>query len=303
MFQKSLAQGRFTLLAVSLFAVLAWVALPPHVSWLLGGGLLACAVCVYLLTELNNTFVLLRRGSSMIGCVLALLLAPAVMLHELQVAHIILLCSVVAYFPFFATYQRPRATTFVYLAFLVISISSVPFPQLLHFVPICWVALVLLRAMSLRGLVASLMGIATPYCFLLTWAYCTDSMPLLTSRFAELMSIGMPDFTGWTLQHVVVASLTLLHFLVGSVDFLRNKHLDKTRTRYHYYTSLLNGGMAFAWLLLQPQYFLFIIPLCMTNASLLSGHFMALSYGKVQNVIVILLTLLSVAACALAAFF
>lgn len=299
MFQKTIAQGRFTLAIVALIALAAWAVLPPDLSWRLPLGFLVCAICVYLLTELNNAFVLLRINSRMIGSTLALLLAPAVMLHELQTAHLILLCSVVAYYPLFASYQRPRATVLSYLAFLTISISSMVFPQLLHFVPVCWIAQILLRSMSARVWVASILGIITPYCFLFTYGYCTDQMPLLTDHFVALMRFELPDYTSWTLTTVVVASLALLHFLVGSIDFLRNIHLDKTRTRYHYYVVLLIGCMAFAWLLLQPQHVLFILPLCLTNAAIMSGHFSAQSYGRVQNIIVVILTVLTLGACLL----
>ena len=299
MFQKTIAQGRFTLAIVALIALAAWAVLPPDLSWRLPLGFLVCAICVYLLTELNNAFVLLRINSRMIGSTLALLLAPAVMLHELQTAHLILLCSVVAYYPLFASYQRPRATVLSYLAFLTISISSMVFPQLLHFVPVCWIAQILLRSMSARVWVASILGIITTYCFLFTYGYCTDQMPLLTDHFVALMRFELPDYTSWTLTTVVVASLALLHFLVGSIDFLRNIHLDKTRTRYHYYVVLLIGCMAFAWLLLQPQHVLFILPLCLTNAAIMSGHFSAQSYGRVQNIIVVILTVLTLGACLL----
>ncbi|MDO4993395.1 MAG: hypothetical protein Q4E32_00160 [Bacteroidales bacterium] len=299
MFQKSIAQGRFTLAVVALIALVAWAVLPPDLSWRLLLGFLSCAVCVYLLTELNNAFVLLRINSRMIGSTLAILLAPAVMLHELQTAHLILLCSVVAYYPLFASYQRPHATVLSYLAFLAIGISSTVFPQLLHFVPVCWIAQIMLRTMSTRIWVASLLGIVTPYCFLFTYGYCTDQMAVLTDRFVGLMRFDQPDYTSWTLMHFVVASLALLHFLIGSIDFLRNIHLDKTRTRCNYYVVLLVGSLSFAWLLLQPQHALFILPLCLTNTAIMSGHFSAQSYGKVQNIVVVILTVLSLGACLL----
>lgn len=295
MFQKSLVQGRFALLIISLCAALAWAVLPPGLTWLTGGGLLAAAVCVYLLTELCNGFVLLRINSRIMGSTLALMLLPAAMMHELQATHLILLCSIATYFPFFAIYQRPWATTYIYLAFLIISLSSLVFPQLLHFVPFCWIGMYLLRSFSLRGWVASLLGIVTPYCFFLTWAYCTDQMQLAGTYWVELMRIDRPDFSAWTLQHYALAALVLLHYLIGTVDLLRTARQDKTRTRYHYYTVLLNGTVAFLWLGLQPQHFLLIMPLCMTNAAILSGHFTALSYGRIQNIIVMLLTLLAVA--------
>lgn len=297
MFQKTIAQGRFTLAVVALIALVAWAVLPPAWSWWLLAGFVASAVCVYLLAELCITFVLLRINSRLISSTLALLLASAVMLHELQAAHFILLCSIVAYFPLFASYQRPRGSVLSYIAFLLLGLSSLVFPQLLFFVPVCWISQMMLRSMSGRVMVASLLGILTPYCFLFTYAYCTDEMVLFNDRFVELLRIELPDFTTLSLQYIVVAALSLIHFLVGMVDFLRNKHFDKTRTRYHYYVVLLHGCMAFVWFLLQPQYAQFILPLCLTNAAIMSGHFTAQSYGKVQNIITIILAVLTLGAC------
>lgn len=299
MFQKTLAQGRFTFAVVALIALVAWAVLPPAWSWWLLAGFVACAVCVYLLAELSITFVLLRINSRMISSTLALLLASAVMLHELQTVHLILLCSVIAYFPLFGSYQRPRGSVLSYVTFLLIGLSSLVFPQLLFFVPVCWISQIILRSMSARTWVASLLGIITPYCFLFTYAYCTDQMPLFTDRFVEMMRIELPDFSSLSLQYIVVAALSLIHFLVGMVDFLRNKHFDKTRTRYHYYIVLLHGSIAFVWFLLQPQYALFILPICLTNAAIMSGHFTAQSYGKVQNIITIILAVLTLGACVL----
>lgn len=293
MFQKTIAQGRFTLAVVSLLALVAWAVLPAPFSWRLPCGFVACAVCVYLLSELSNAFVLLRVNSRMISSTLALLLGSAVMLHELHPAHLILLCSVVAYFPLFASYQRPWATVLSYLTFLALGVAALVFPQLLHFVPVCWISQILLRSMSLRGWVASLLGMATPFFFLFTYGYCSDQMPLLTGWFVELMRIDLPDFSSWTVMHIAVASLALLHFLVGTVDFLRNNHLDKTRTRYQYYVVLLHGILSFLWLLLQPQHSLYVLPLCLTSAALMSGHFSAQSFGRVQNIVVIVLTVLT----------
>ena len=301
MFQRTFVKGRFTLAVMGVLAAVAWAVLPPPTSWMTLLGFLACAFCVYLLAELNNSFALLRVSSRTISCMLVLMLMPVTMLHELQTGHLLLLFGVLVYFPLLAIYQRPWATTLVFLAFLTLSVASVAFPPLLYFVPVCWVSMVLLRAMSLRAWMASLLGLVTPYCFVATWAYCTDQLPRVSEYLLEGLSVDFPDYSSWTLLYYIVAALALLHFGIGAVEFLVNKHQDKTRTRFHYYTVLLHGCATFLWLLIQPQHFQFIFPLCIVNAALFSGHFTALCLGRVQNIIVILLFLFTLAACVVAA--
>lgn len=301
MFQKEIATNRFTLVIVSIFAAIVWVMHEfiaqdeeSHnlFSLTLIGGFLLCALAVYLMAELNNRFALLRISSRMLSSSLVMLCAAASMLHHLSPSHLMLICAVASYFPMFASYQRPYATTRIFLEFLFVGLASYLFPQVLYLIPFYWIVQAMLRAMTFRSWVASLLGIITPYWFLVTYAYITNDLQLFTDHFNDIITVEMPSYSMLSLKQIMVGAFSLVFFLLGSWDFYQKKHLDKTRIRCNYYAVSLLGAVSFVWLLLQPQYFNLIIPFCLVHTSMLGGHFIALSYGKVQNIITIILTVL-----------
>ena len=301
MFQKEIATNRFTLVIVSIFAAIVWVMhefiaqdKESHnlFSLTLIGGFLLCAMAVYLMAELNNRFALLRISSRMLSSSLVMLCAAASMLHHLSPSHLMLICAVASYFPMFASYQRPYATSRIFLEFLFVGLASYLFPQVLYLIPFYWIVQAMLRAMTFRSWVASLLGIITPYWFLVTYAYITNDLQLFTDHFNDIITVEMPSYSMLSLKQIMVGAFSLVFFLLGSWDFYQKKHFDKTRIRCNYYAVSLLGAVSFVWLLLQPQYFNLIIPFCLVHTSMLGGHFIALSYGKVQNIITIILTVL-----------
>ena len=301
MFQKEIATNRFTLVIVSIFAAIVWVMhefiaqdKESHnlFSLTLIGGFLLCALAVYLMAELNNRFALLRISSRMLSSSLVMLCAATSMLHHLSPSHLMLICAVASYFPMFASYQRPYATTRIFLEFLFVGLASYLFPQVLYLIPFYWIVQAMLRAMTFRSWVASLLGIITPYWFLVTYAYITNDLQLFTDHFNDIITVEMPSYSMLSLKQIMVGAFSLVFFLLGSWDFYQKKHFDKTRIRCNYYAVSLLGAVSFVWLLLQPQYFNLIIPFCLVHTSMLGGHFIALSYGKVQNIITIILTIL-----------
>lgn len=301
MFQKEIAINRFTLVIVSIFAAIVWVMhefiaqdKESHnlFSLTLIGGFLLCALAVYLMAELNNRFALLRISSRMLSSSLVMLCAATSMLHHLSPSHLMLICAVASYFPMFASYQRPYATTRIFLEFLFVGLASYLFPQVLYLIPFYWIVQAMLRAITFRSWVASLLGIITPYWFLVTYAYITNDLQLFTDHFNDIITVEMPSYSMLSLKQIMVGAFSLVFFLLGSWDFYQKKHLDKTRIRCNYYAVSLLGAISFVWLLLQPQYFNLIIPFCLVHTSMLGGHFIALSYGKVQNIITIILTIL-----------
>jgi len=301
LFQKEIATNRFTLVIVSIFAAIVWVMhefiaqdKESHnlFSLTLIGGFLLCALAVYLMAELNNRFALLRISSRMLSSSLVMLCAAASMLHHLSPSHLMLICAVASYFPMFASYQRPYATSRIFLEFLFVGLASYLFPQVLYLIPFYWIVQAMLRAMTFRSWVASLLGIITPYWFLVTYAYITNNLQLFTDHFNDIITVETPSYSMLSLKQIMVGAFSLVFFLLGSWDFYQKKHLDKTRIRCNYYAVSLLGAVSFVWLLLQPQYFNLIIPFCLVHTSMLGGHFIALSYGKVQNIITIILTVL-----------
>lgn len=301
MFQKTIAQGRFTLAVVAVFAAIVWVVhgltKPSSESfdWLLPLGYMACALAVYLMAELNNAFVMLRINSRMLSCVLGMFLTASSFLHTLHAGHAVLLCAVAAYFPLFSAYQRPNASSQTYTGYLFIGLAALAFPPLLMLVPLCWISQIALRSLSLRNWLASLMGVLTPLWLFAGAAYCTDHTQWLLDRYDMLTHFPAPDYAAVTPVQWALFAVVALLFLIGSINFLYTNYLEKTRTRYNYYVVILQGTASCAWMALQPQYFNQIFPLCLIHGAIAGGHFVALSYGRLQNLLTFLFTLILIA--------
>lgn len=285
-FQKTISTHRFTLFAAIFAGFVIWLADRQLDSMSLLG-VIPAALAVYFTAELNNAFGLLRISSRMISTLLALLLPMATFLHPLQPAHAVLLFSVAVGFPLYACYKRPNRAVMPFLAFLLLGCTALFVPQLLLLTPALWVSVVMMRAASLRSWVASLLGLAMPYWFAFTYYYVTDSLPAFADRWAQVIDLQVPDYSGLTLAHWLVLGLLLVLFGIGCVDFAQSVEQDVPRTRMIYKVEIVLGSISIVALLLQPQLFHELLPLCILPTVILSGHFVALSYGRIQNYITI----------------
>ncbi len=281
-FQRKIATHRFTLFVALALGVVLWLT-DRRMDGQALLGMLPAALAIYLTSELNNTFALLRISSRMIGSVLALLLPMAVTLHPLQPAHAVLVFAVIVLFPLFASYQRPFITLFSFLTFLLLGCAALFVPQFLLLTPVFWVAQLLLRSFSLRGWVASLLGVLLPGWFAFTYYYLTDQTEVFVERCNQVVTLAPSSYEALTLHHWLVAGFAFLLFLVGMIDVNLNSGKDKTRVRNSYMVVTLFGGAGFIGLTIQPQMFNELLPLCLVPTAIVGGHFIALSYGRIQN--------------------
>ena len=125
------------------FSFLAWI----FNGWLGLGG-----------TLLSNT----DRTVSM---TFMLLLAMSTFLHPLQKPHLVMVCYLVGYLILLGAYQSRQAPIQFFSVHLALGVASCMCPQLVWLIPMYWVSLVILRAFGLRCLVASILGVSTPYWF------------------------------------------------------------------------------------------------------------------------------------------
>jgi len=301
-FQRTIATHRFTLFGALAVGLVLWLT-DRRLDDQALLGMLPTGLAIYLTSELNNTFALLRISSRMIGSVLALLLPMAVSLHPLQPAHAVLLLAVIVFFPLLASYQRPYIPSLSFLTFLLLGCSALFVPQFLLLMPLFWMAQLLLRSFSFRGWVASLLGIWLPGWFAFSYCYLTDQPEVFLERCSQVVMLAPPSYEALTLHHWLVVGFAFLLYVVAVIDFGLNSGRDKTRIRNSYMVVTLLGGAGFAGLMIQPQLFNELLPLCLVPTAILGGHYIALSYGRLQNWLTIFFLLSSIAISIFNAFF
>lgn len=268
------------------------------------GALAACGAAAYLVAELDNAFALVRVSQRTVCTLMFFLLAAVPSYHVLCPAHLSILCSVLVLFPFFAAYQQPRLTAMPCLMGLALGLCSlVVAPVLLLILPL-WEGMAMMRSLSLRGWVASVLGVLTPVVW---WVALQPFLP-------EAWGVPFPTWRGWLALwpgwvweawtgdvvsgfYLRGAGLTLLMWLIGLVEVLRNTSGDRTRTRFQHYAVQLLSACALVLLILRPCDAALLLPWVLTGAAVSGGHFLTLSTGRFSNILAIVLCVLVVVAC------
>lgn len=314
-FQKSITNSQATLPVVSALMLLFWLLLPPvgqpvdfttpdygiwkfvpmflqrgYVSLVMGA--LCAALAVYEMAELNNANVLLRVSTRMLSSVLAILLGMAVVCHPFQPGMVLMLLSLLSFFPLFAMYQTP-SPFLAFLTYLALSVASLFFPKLLWIVPFYWLIQSYFRALTLRCLVASILATILPYWIYAAIAVMTGSWENFVLHLQGMISFQWYDYTQLPVRHLFVFLFVVLLFVIGSADFYLQLYRDRTRTRVLYNALIHYGIVIVVWITIQPQYFNTLFPLLLLPVSILFGHFFALTHTRFSHICCIVLFLLA----------
>lgn len=251
------------------------------------------ALSIYLLAELNISFVLLRVRSRMISSLFTILFVASVFLHPLQPSSIIAPVSIISFFALFSTYQQNNAVLPTYSFYLLIALCSLIFPKILLMVPVFWVCQTHLRSFSFKAFWASIVGLSTPYWFLFFYSLVQmDGLQLFCLPFRQLAAVQMPDYSALTLPQWLMFGYTFLVFLFGFFNFLGTSYLDKTRVRITYDIVIIIAFAAFVFIALQPQCFNPIFVLCIINTAILSGRYFAQNDSRSASILFIILTVI-----------
>lgn len=316
-FQKSIANSQATLPIVGGLTFILWFVLPPlHSSisysasdyglwhyvpsflqegyWTLVISAILAAWAVYLLAELNNANVLLRVNSRMLSSMLSLLLCLMVLCHGFQPGMVVMLLSLMSFFPLFSSYQSSMPQP-PFVASLLVSIASLVFPKWLWMMLVYWFILGLFRALSLRSFVSSLLALILPYWLYGGVAFLTSTFPDFMIHLQMMADFQRGDYGQLEFRDVVTFLFVVLLFVVGAVDFSVHQFMDKTRTRIIYNSLISYGVFIIIGVCVQPQYLWVLLPLLMLPTSIVFGHFFTLTYTKFSHICCIVLMVLAVA--------
>lgn len=273
--------------------------------WVLGGIIeqqwylqfAALMVSTFLMVELNNTNALLHIYSRMVSASFLALTCTAVFLFpslrsSLCMLSFILFCTII-----FHTYQDKESPGLTYFAFLCLGIASLMFIQVLFFIPFLWLMMRFkLMAFSWRMLWASLLGIITPYWFLIGWAVYTNRFDAFIDHFVSIAHFEpLFQYQHLTLNQLIVFGWVAIVALLGFAHYASQSVLDKIRTRMIYHIFMTLDLLIAVFIILQPQHFDILLYLMIVCTSPLIAHFAAHTHSRISNIafnIIIFITLL-----------
>ena len=283
--QNKVAEGKFALPVVSVYAALACLAAG---FWQqeLWPQLAALTLSAYLMVELNNRNVLIRIYSRMVSCSFLMLSVMAAFLMPSLPGAVVQICFITFYLLLFQAYQDRRASGSVFYAFAALGMASMVFVQILYFVPLFWLLMLFnIYTFSGRTFSASLLGLLLPYWFVGAYDMFNGDYAHLPEHFGRLGDFGpFFDISQMDVHRVVTILFVALLAITGSVHFLRNSYQDKIRTRLLYEIFILIDVCTLLFLILQPQYCDFLLGIMIVNTAPLVGHFLALTSTRVTNI-------------------
>ncbi len=284
--QSLIATGRFTLPVVILISIGCWTAVGigtgvPALRLLPSFAL--CGLVGYLLVETNNTFALIRVRASAQTTLYLLLAAVSPALYSLYSGQAASACFLLAVIFLFRSYRGEHTSAHLFHAFAFVGIGSLFVPQLILFVPILWIGAYNLQALNGKSFVASFMGWALPYWFLLGYAYTSGKMDLFFSPFQELADFSPLGLLSDVSQIVTLAYLFIL-FVVGAWHAIALGDEDKLSTRSYLRFFVLLGVCCIVLIGLQPVLYTCLLPLLWVCTSILGGRLFVLSHGRASNI-------------------
>ncbi len=283
--QNKVAGSRMTLPLMALYATLIWVAggLITKGLWL---QFVCFAVSTVLMVELNNANALIRIYSRMVSSMFIALSCAACFLFEPIGAAVSELFVIAAYLILFHCYQDRKAAGQTFYAFMCLGISSLFCVQIIYFIPIVWILMAaFIRSISVRTLVASVIGIIMPYWLAAAIMLYTGGFDRLASHIGQLaVTDGLFDFTALQIHHWITLALIAVTAVTGMVHYKRQCLNDKIRTRMFYNCFITMDLASAAFFVLLPQNADFAMRMMIINTSPLVGHFIALTNTKITNI-------------------
>ena len=295
--QNRVAESRFTLPAVMVYAIAVWLAgglliptLPIDFTDVWQGGWVQF-VCfwasAFLISVLNNSNALIRIYSRTVSCSFIVLMCAGNFLFSSVSGAVVQLCVVAAYLALFHTYQDRTSVGWTYYAFLGVGLACCILPQIVFFVPVLWLLMFFqLSSLSWRTFFASILGLLTPYWFVFPFLLYKGDATAVATYIATLTDFQQPFSHAASLS---VNELSFFAFVValgitGTIHYQRKKSGDNIRIRLFYDCFILMWVVAAIFLLLQPQHYDALIRLMVINVSPLIAHFLALTNTRITNI-------------------
>lgn len=163
----------------------------------------------FLLLYLNRRFNIIRSVSMLFaGMFLVMQGGQPSLMGQLYDGPVMCLIILLAIIPFFSTFQRPDRTRRIFLSFLLISLGSLTGYAYAVYLIVFLTGCFQMQCFSLRGLLAAITGIITPYWIL--WGFGVIS--LSSFRMPELINI-FDALEGRDLAQIVV--YTIVNLILG----------------------------------------------------------------------------------------
>jgi len=284
-FQIQVATGRFTLPVVILICLFLWGI--TFQDWKDCIYLVITTLIGYLMIEINTAFIMIRTRTTMPVCIFWVIATSMFFLRPFEWENLVPLAFLLSIYQLFQSYEAASPAIPIYHAFLFVSLGSLIFPPLLYLAPLLWGSMIPFRSISIKSLLASLLGIITPYWFLFGYSFFFDQMPLFLSTLKEMIRFYPIEYGHLTISEIASWSIITLLMIISGFHYWQISYMDKTRTRFNHSFLVIVGLCVTLWISLQPIYLHELIVIQLICAAFLSGHLFTLTRNRFSGILFI----------------
>jgi hypothetical protein len=248
---------------------------------------MACyAAASYMMVELNNSNALIRVRSRMVGATFIILSCLYVNGFQSLLGALGLVGIIATILQLFTTYQDKQAAGKTYYAFLALGCSSLLYAEYLYYVPILWILMISrLNSFSWRTMMASILGIITPYWFAFLWLFYIWDFTAITEHLSDLNSFVFPaNYLAVTLEQLLVYVFLAAVSITGIIHFWQYSYEDKIHVRQLFGFFIAINLLTLLFIALQPQQFDAFIRIVIVCTSPILAHFLTLTHSRITNI-------------------
>ena len=246
------------------------------------------AVATYLMVLLNNTFSLIRVFSRTVSSSFLMFSCLMIWLLDSTQGALFQILFILHYLFLLACYQQRDNAGFAYFAFACLSLCSLFMPKIILLAPFTIICLLtFLMCGSRKNLVASLLGLLTPYWCWLAWALQqAGDMQSLTDHLLQMVSFTMPHPEQlFTTYHAIPLCILIISSIAAIFHFLYTYSADKFKTKMLYGIFIMMMACDAVMLICIPDQHDFIFRMMIVNASPLIGHMLTFATSRLSTII------------------
>jgi hypothetical protein len=189
-------------------------------------GVLFILLSGYVVQRINDIEMLIQERTRLPFTLFMLLISTNGDLFSFREVSIVLLCIAVMIYQLVKSYQSPEATGNFFNAGVLMGGACLFMPQMLWFIPLLWLGMYQFRSISLKGWLASLVGILMVYWFLLGWCLWKRDFHLFSVFFTNFSDFQffavLASFQPFYVGFVGVTLLLIASFVHIKTDAFNN---------------------------------------------------------------------------------
>jgi len=246
----------------------------------------------YLIGLLNNRFTIIRARSFLPVLFFIFLLSCWHDTHSLVFSHASLTLFILAIFVFFSAYHNNLATEQAFLSSLLIATASLIFEPLIFLIPILWIGFILFRSLSFRMLLATLIGVLTPWLIYITARTYLQFDFLISNQIQSSFQIGLPVLNR-PINEIIYLSGLFIIFIISIIGIYTEINNDSLKTRAYIHFIIILALAAFILSMLFMRFFYVFLPFVAMPFAILVSYPITLKKNNFYRILFIIFVLIN----------